>query len=132
MNGINSLWQKPRNNTQNLRTFGPLSLLYCRRFVNYSKHKQQGYTDGRRPGSSWSSANSSRGALCGTGCAVPFFFFATSGIPSVGHISPMYTCARIEMGKKKKKNPQNRNEKKIQVRFEYAGCSASQSNHNCG
>jgi len=50
---------------------------------------------------------------------VVLFFFATSGTPSVGHISPMYICTR-----KEKKN--------IQVRFEYAGWSASQSNHNCG
>jgi len=40
-----------------------------------------------------------------------FFFFETSGIPSVGHISPMYPCARKEMGKKKKKNPQKKKKK---------------------
>jgi len=30
------------------------------------------------------------------------FFFATSGVPSVGHISPTYTCTRIEKKKKSK------------------------------
>jgi hypothetical protein len=35
------------------------------------------------------------------------FFFATSGVPSVGHISPTYTCTRIEKKKKKSKLDSN-------------------------